>query len=213
MKQIALIAGFVLLVWTGYSAWSIASYAAYSGERRADGIIVLGAAPWGNRPSPVFRERINHAIRLYREGYASTIIFTGGGGGNNMLAESEVAQQYAIKQGVALDDILVETLSKTTEENLYYAQQLAIDHHLTSLIIVSDPLHMKRAMLIAEDLGLTAYSAPTPTTRYRSFDTKLRFLVRETLYYQRYQLYRMFCRYPMCQVGLFQSIKFSIRKD
>lgn len=130
-----------------------------------------------------------------------------------MLAESEVAQQYAIKQGVALEDILVETFSKTTEQNLYHAQQLAIEHHLISLIIVSDPLHMKRAMLIAEDLGLTAYSAPTPTTRYRSFDTKLGFLVRETLYYQRYQLHRIFCRYPSCQVALFQSVKFSMRKD
>ncbi len=130
-----------------------------------------------------------------------------------MLAESEVAQQYAIKQGVAWDDILVETFSETTEQNLYYAQQLAIAHHLTSVIIISDPLHMKRAMLIAKDLGLTAYSAPTPTTRYRSFGTKLRFLVRETLYYQRYQLYRMFCRYPTCQVGLFQSVKFSMRKN
>jgi len=187
----------MLLAWTSFSAWSIYSYAGYSDKVKADGIVVLGAAAWEDQPSPVFQERINHAIQLYKDGYAPIIVFTGGKGDGEELAESEVAKQYAIKRGARPEAVLVETLSKTTEQNLYYAGQLAADHHLTTLIIVSDPLHMKRAMLIAQDMGLKVYSSPTPTTRYQSFMAKLQFLIRETYYYQRYLLRRSFYRYQL----------------
>ena len=76
-------------------------------------------------------------------------------------------------------------------------KRIAADHHLTTLILVSDPLHMKRAMLIAQDMGLQVYSSPTPTTRYQSFMAKLQFLIRETYYYQRYLLRRSFYRYQL----------------
>jgi uncharacterized SAM-binding protein YcdF (DUF218 family) len=182
----------MLLGWIGFTAWSIFSYSNYSSNNKADGIVVLGAAIWGNQPSPVFRERINHAINLYKDGYAHTLIFTGGKGNPNELSEAEIAKQYAIERGIPSKDILVEALSKTTEQNLCYAKQLAIDHHLETLIIVSDPLHMKRAMRIARDIGLKAYSSPTPTTRYRSLITKTGFLARETYYYQQYLLRHLF---------------------
>ena len=65
-------------------------------------------------------------------------------------------------------------------------------NHLETAVIVSDPLHMKRAMLLAEDAGITAYSSPTPTTRYISMRTKIPFLARETFYYIGYQWYRLF---------------------
>jgi hypothetical protein len=63
-----------LLIWSTISACTIASYANFSNEKQADGIIVLGAAVWVGQPSPVFRERINHAIDLHRNGYATIII-------------------------------------------------------------------------------------------------------------------------------------------
>jgi uncharacterized SAM-binding protein YcdF (DUF218 family) len=195
VRQVIVILILVCLIWTGFSGYSIAAYANYSNETTADGIVVLGAAVWGNQPSPVFRERINHAIQLYQDGYAPMIIFTGGKGGRKEFADSEVATQYAVKHGVMANDVLVETLSRTTEQNLYYARQLAMQHDLTSLIIVSDPLHMKRAMLMAEDMGLRAYSSPTPTTRYTGLVEKLKFLARETYYYQRYLLRRSFYRF------------------
>jgi hypothetical protein len=68
----------ILLAWTLWQSYRIVSFAKHTEEKRADGIVVLGAAVFGNRPSPVFAERINHAIWLYDEGYAPTIIFTGG---------------------------------------------------------------------------------------------------------------------------------------
>ncbi len=195
LKQFIFILLLTALTWTIISVCTIASYANISNEQQADGIIVLGAAVWVDQPSPVFRERINHAIELHQTGYASVIIFTGGTSDQNQLAEAEIAKQYALKRGIPLDDILLETVSKTTEQNLYYAKQLAAKHHLKTVIIVSDPLHMKRAMLIAEDMGLVAYSSPTPTTRYQSWRTQLKFLLRETYFYQRYLLRRPFYRY------------------
>jgi uncharacterized SAM-binding protein YcdF (DUF218 family) len=195
LKRLLFILILIWLIWTSHSTYSIASYANYSNDIPADAIVVLGAAVWGSQPSPVFRERINHAIELYKNGYASVIIFTGGKDGDSRLAESEVAKQYAVVHGIPANDVLVEIESKTTEQNLYYAKQLAANHNLASLIIVSDPLHMKRAMFMAKDMGLQTYSSPTPTTRYRSWETQLEFLMRETHYYQRYLLRRHFYRY------------------
>jgi uncharacterized SAM-binding protein YcdF (DUF218 family) len=181
-----------LLGWVALSAYSIAAYANHSEEQPVDGIIVLGAAAFGTQPSPVFRERINHAVRLYQDGYARMIIFTGGKGEGEQTAESQAAKEYAEMQGIPPSSILIETSSKTTEENLYYAQCLMIERGIERVIIVSDPLHMKRAMVIARDMGIKACSSPTPTSQYRGWKTQLSFLGREVYYYQRYLLKHFF---------------------
>jgi len=204
-RRFARVAGAGLILWLMFSTFSIAHYATLSNEQPADGIIVLGAAAWGNQPSPVFRERINHALMLYHQGYAPVLIFTGGRVIAEELAESEVAQQYAIDHGIPPKDILIETRSRSTVQNLFYAEQLAAQHHLTRLIIVSDPLHMKRAMTIATDQGLTAYSSPTPTTMYRSWPTWLRFLFRESYYYQRYLTQRWLDNINLVRLSYFSS--------
>jgi uncharacterized SAM-binding protein YcdF (DUF218 family) len=194
--QILLGIGSMLAIGLGYLAWGIYTYGNASQVVQANAVIVLGASSWDEEPSPVFRERINHAIALYQQGYVGTIIFTGGQGDNEKLPEAVVARQYAIMQGVPKADILIETRSRTTEQNLRYAKQIAADYHLITFIIVSDPLHMKRTMLIAQDTGLEAYSSPTPTTRYQSVESKLGFLVHETYYYSVYLLRRPFTRTP-----------------
>lgn len=157
----------------------------YSGNinNKAETAIVLGAAVWGEEPSPVFRERINHAINLYKNGDVSTIIFTGGVGDRNEPAEAIVGKNYAIAQRVKAANILIETQSRTTSQNLKNALKVGSDNQLTKFLIVSDPLHMKRAVLMARDLGMDAYPSPTPTTRYRSFHSQMEFLMRETYFY------------------------------
>ncbi len=177
----------------GSVAWSIYFYDSNSEVVQADAAIVLGAAAWGEQPSPVFRERINHALELYHDGRVRRLIFTGGQGGGDELAEAIVAQRYAVEHGVPEDDILTETRSRTTEQNLYYAiNQAAVGHDLIRFFIVSDPLHMKRAMRMAHDMGMDAYPSPTPTTRYQSKKSQFRFLVRETYFYLTYSLRRAF---------------------
>ena len=181
----------VVAVFGGLAA-SIYAYADNSETLQADAAIVLGAAAWGEQPSPVFRERINHAIDLYQSGQVHKIIFTGGQGESNEPAEAIVARQYALERGVAEADILTETQSRTTEQNLRYARRVAAEHRLSRFLVVSDPLHMRRAMLFAQDLGMDAHPSPTPTSRYQSTRSQAEFLARETYYYFTYLVRRPF---------------------
>ena len=91
----------------------------------ADAAIVLGAAVFDNRPSPVLRERINHAVALYEQGVVDKLVFTGGLGSDDTLTEAEVAGIYAQQQGVPATAILLETTSTNTYENLVNAQAIA----------------------------------------------------------------------------------------
>ena len=110
-----------------------------------------------------------------------------------------------VKKGVKLTDILKETESKTTYQNLAFAKKV-INSHLNSqtkfsdttefsrylkFLIVSYPLHLKRAVLMARDLGLDAYPSATPTTRYHSFKSQMEFLSRETYFYFVYLIFKM----------------------
>ncbi|MEL1250433.1 YdcF family protein [Aurantiacibacter gilvus] len=155
----------------------------------ADAAIVLGAAISGDEPSPVFRERIAHAISLHDEGRVQQLIFTGAQGEGDTLAESEAARNMALAQGVPAEAILIETQSVTTMHNLVEAQLLMRDAGLDDALIVSDPLHLRRAMEMAEALGLDAEPSATPTTRYQSWGTKLPFLAREVYFMHHFWLF------------------------
>ncbi|MBE9209979.1 YdcF family protein [Nostoc sp. LEGE 06077] len=172
-----------LLLVIASTATSIYLYGNSSNNIKADAAIVLGAAVWGEEPSPVFRERINHAINLYKNGSVKKIIFTGGVGKTHQPPEAIVGKNYSIVRQVKSIDILTETQSRTTHQNLKNALEVAKTHQLTKFLIVSDPLHMKRAVLMARGLGMDAHSSPTPTTRYRSFHSQMEFLSRETYFY------------------------------
>jgi uncharacterized SAM-binding protein YcdF (DUF218 family) len=175
----------------GHLAVSIYFYNPPQIPAQADAAIVLGAEVWGEEPSPVFRERINHGINLYKKQRVNKIIFTGGQGDGYVQAEAIVAKNYAVRQRVLDADILTETQSRTTYQNLFYANQVAQKHQLSKFLIVSDPLHMRRAMLMAQGLGMTAYPSATPTTMYKSFDSKLPFLLRETYFSIHYLVSRL----------------------
>lgn len=163
----------------GMTALRIREYAHIDETQPADVAIVLGAAAWRNRPSPVFAERINHAIELYLQGYVRNIIFTGGYGRNPQIADSEIARDYAIQRGVPASAIYVETNSTDTEENLVEAQKLMQSLGFTSALLVSDPLHMYRIQLLSAEIGLEGLSSPTPTSRYRSSVARVVFTLRE----------------------------------
>lgn len=181
-----------LVLWTGYLAWQIAGYAGRHDPAPADVAIVLGAAVRGAEPSPVFAARIDHAIMLYRRGRVRRIVFTGGLGTGEREAESHVARRYAIAAGIPERDIAVETRSTITYENLREARALLPSRPAPRVLIVSDPLHLRRAVTMARDLGLDAHPAPTPTSRYRSWRTRARFLSREVFFYSLYLLQRPF---------------------
>ncbi|BAZ42413.1 hypothetical protein NIES4101_83820 [Calothrix sp. NIES-4101] len=176
------------------TAINIYIYGNISKPIKAEAAIVLGAEIWDKEPSPVFRERINHAINLYNRGDIKKIIFTGGIGIGKEFSEAEVGKNYAIKHGVAEHNIFIEIKSRTTYQNLENAKQVGLSTFTKlqppKFLIVSDPLHMKRAVTMAKDLGLDAYPSPTPTTRYRSFQSQLEFLLRETYFYFVYLIFK-----------------------
>ncbi|WP_132985942.1 YdcF family protein [Luteimonas terricola] len=177
----------VLLV----AAWllGVAAWIVHVGNRDqagpADAIVVLGAAAYDTRPSPVFTERIRHGIDLYEHGYAPTLVFTGGYGDGARFSESQVARSFALREGVPNEAILIETLSRTTHQNLLRARDVLSDHNLQRVIVVSDPLHMARALRLCRQLGIDAIGSPTPSSRFRSFRTQWRFLAREVYFFHR----------------------------
>ncbi len=191
LLRFVILIGAGILAGLGVTAGSITRYGERSELVHADAAIVLGAAAWGVRPSPVFRERINHAIDLYQGGYADKLLFTGGPDSRNEEAEAVVARRYAIERGVPEANILIETRSRSTEQNLAFAKQLAGEHQLHRFLVVSDPLHMRRAMQMAADLGMDAHPSPTRTSRYQGLLTRLGFLARETYFYLRYLSHRV----------------------
>ena len=176
----------VVLFWLA----GVAAYITWVGQRDdarpADAIIVLGAAAYDAKPSPVFEERIRHGIDLYRRGLAPKLIFTGGYGGvGARFSESQVARRYALRQGVPDKAILIESLSRNTHDNLRQASLLMQQHQLHDVIVVSDPLHMARALRISKELGIRAVGSPTPTSRFRTFATRWRFLLQEVYFFHR----------------------------
>ena len=176
----------LLLLWLlGVAAWII-----WVGDRDqaapSDAIIVLGAAAYDAKPSPVFEERIRHGLDLYRQGLAPKLIFTGGfGGATARFSESQVARRYALKQQIPAQDILIESRSRTTRQNLVEAKRLMDAHGMRRVILVSDPLHMARALRLSRELGIDALASSTPSTRFRSFHTSWRFLAQEIYFFHR----------------------------
>lgn len=193
LKRVFIIAVIVILIYVIYVAISICKFSKVDQVTKADAALVLGAGVWGDKPSPVFEERINHAIWLYQNGYVKKIIFTGGKGEDGDYSDSSIAKRYAMEYFIPGEDILIEEESRITQENIANSIKITDENNISTVIIVSDPLHMKRAMLMAEDYGLTAFSSPTPTTRYKTLKTKIPFLAREVFFYIGYKIYRIFC--------------------
>jgi uncharacterized SAM-binding protein YcdF (DUF218 family) len=168
-----------IISWLGGVAGWIVIGPSITGVERGETAIVLGAAVDGDVPSPVFAARIDHAIDLYREGRVKRLLLTGGKSPEDRLSEAETGAAYARDRGVPTAVILLESQSSTTRQNLENAWAILGSTRDAPVVIVSDPLHMRRAMAMAADVGFNAWPSPTPTSRYRSLATQLPFLARE----------------------------------
>ncbi len=129
--------------------------------RAADAIVVLGAAQYDGRPSPVLKARLDHAIELYHDGVAPVMIFTGGVGVGDTVSEAEVGRRYAGKRGVPAEQTMVEPAGLSSGQSMNTVATLMESRGLRSAVLVSDPFHMLRLRLLAARLGLRAYSSPT----------------------------------------------------
>ena len=172
----------LLTVWIcGVAVW-IATGPSEDPKGTADAAIVLGAAVDFDKPSPVFAARIDHAITLYHSGRVSKLVFTGARSPEDAKSEALAAKDYSQGAGVPASAILIEEISRTTHQNLIEATRVLPKHQLDSALIVSDPLHLQRALWMADGLGLDASTSATPSTRYQSWSTKGPFLMREVYF-------------------------------
>jgi uncharacterized SAM-binding protein YcdF (DUF218 family) len=134
-------------------------------QRRAvDAIVVLGAAQYNGKPSPVLRARLDHALALYREGLAPTIVVTGGIGPGDRVSEATVGRAYIVAQGVPDSAVVVRPEGRSTRESIRSVADWAREHGVHRVVLVSDPFHMLRLRLIARQVGMVALTSPTTTS-------------------------------------------------
>lgn len=128
----------------------------------ADVIVVLGAAEYSGRPSPVLQARLNHALYLYVQGFAPRILTTGGAGGDPTYTEGGVAHNYLSRHGVPGEAILVEKEGESTVHSISGALEIMQRMGLRSCIVVSDGYHIFRVKKMLEKRGIKVYGSPRP---------------------------------------------------
>jgi uncharacterized SAM-binding protein YcdF (DUF218 family) len=154
----------LLLVGWGATLAAIWSWSQRDDRRAADVIVVLGAAQYDGRPSPVLRARLDHALALWDAGLAPRLLFTGGRREGDAWSEAQAGRRYAIRHGVSPEAIILETASRTTTASMLGAAAVLRPRGLTRVLLVSDPFHMLRLELLARANGLEPRVSPTTSS-------------------------------------------------
>jgi uncharacterized SAM-binding protein YcdF (DUF218 family) len=149
--------------------------------RPAAAIVVLGAAQYEGRPSPVLRARLDHALDLWRRDLAPRVILTGGRGVGDTTSEAAVGRRYMIDRGVPGSAIRVEDRGKTTSQSLHSVAQMMAEYDSNSVILVSDPFHMFRLSILARRLGLEPYTSPTRTSPIDNSSQQWKYVLSESV--------------------------------
>jgi uncharacterized SAM-binding protein YcdF (DUF218 family) len=134
--------------------------------RPADAILVLGAAEYRGRPSPVLRARLDHALDLYQRKMAPVLITTGGSGGDPDYTEGGVGRSYLIAHNVPSEAIIVEPEGETTAHSIAAAGEILERMGLKSCILVSDGYHIFRAKKMLESRGIKVYGSPRQSSSH-----------------------------------------------
>jgi uncharacterized SAM-binding protein YcdF (DUF218 family) len=138
--------------------------ARHDGARASQAIIVLGAAQYNGKPSPVFKARLDHTADLYRQGIAPLVVVTGGKIPGDQFTEAGAGAAYLHARGIPDDAILRETTSRNSWESLRASARFLKARGVTRVVLVSDPFHSLRIRLIAEEIGFDAVTSPTTTS-------------------------------------------------
>jgi vancomycin permeability regulator SanA len=178
-----------LLLVTGFAVWRAAHTDDASAIERADVIVVLGAAQYDGEPSPVFVGRLDHALLLYEQDRADTVLVIGGGAPGDRTTEAEAGRHYLVDSGVPRRAVAPVAQGATTLESLEATAGWMRDHDLTSAFLVSDPWHNLRIGKMASDLGIEAYTSATWQSAATSERTRIPGYVRETFAYLYYRAF------------------------
>lgn len=154
----------VIVVTWAISALGVVVCGARDGARASDAIVVLGAAQYVGRPSPVLRARLDHALALWERGLAPRLIFTGGTGAGDTTSEAAVSRKYALGRGIPDSAILLEPEGRTTRQSVAAVSAIMRSRQMKTAILVSDPFHMLRLRILSTQYGVRAFTSPTQTS-------------------------------------------------
>ncbi|NUQ11533.1 MAG: YdcF family protein [Gemmatimonadaceae bacterium] len=151
------------------AAWAmsllgVVAWGARDMARPADAIVVLGAAQYAGRPSPVLKARLDHAVDLWKRGMATFLVLTGGRGPGDTTSEADVGRRYVLRAGVADSVILLENRGRTTSASIEAVARIMNEKRLDEAILVSDPFHMLRLQILAKQHGVPSVTSPTRTS-------------------------------------------------
>jgi uncharacterized SAM-binding protein YcdF (DUF218 family) len=162
--RLFIVSGIAVAIVAGVATFRIWQQGDRDEQRPVDAIVVLGAAQYDGRPSPVFEARLDHAVRLWQSGIARDFVVTGGKLPGDRTTEAAVARHYAVEHAVPAGAIWGENEAHNTLDSLRAVAAEMKQRDLKSAVFVSDPTHMLRVLRIARDLGIEAYGSPTPTS-------------------------------------------------
>jgi len=152
----------ILLGYLFYVAKQIERQSTIDDAAPADVIVVLGAAEYRGKPSPVLKARLNHALLLYMKGLAPYLLTTGGSGGDPTFTEGEVGRAYLAEHGVKSEAIIAESEGATTAQSVSAAAETMRRMGLHSCIVVSDGYHIYRVKRLLQAQGIRVYGSPRP---------------------------------------------------
>lgn len=164
LTRIVALGSAALVVVGAYASFRIWQQGDRDERQPADAIVVLGAAQYDGRPSPVLGARLDHAVGLYHAGIARFLVVTGGKAEGDRTTEAAAARRYAIDAGVPEEAILVEGQGRTTLESLRAVGEMFRARGLSSAVFVSDRTHMLRVLRIGSDQGIAGFGSPTTTS-------------------------------------------------
>jgi uncharacterized SAM-binding protein YcdF (DUF218 family) len=160
LLRITLVAGVAVLAWFAITCIRIVRLGDTNEARKADAIVVFGAAEYAGRPSPVLRARLDHAYALYRQGLAPVVITSGGAAWDPKFTEGGVGRDYLAKLGVPDRALIAETYAENTAESAERVAVILRANGMNSCIAVSDPTHVFRIKKMLSALGVEAYVSP-----------------------------------------------------
>jgi len=168
----------LLGVYVGVTFVQVVEAARADSHDPAEAIVVLGAAQYDGRPSPVLRGRLEHALELYQDDIAGIVVVTGGKRDGDRFTEAAAGYAYLREHGVPEEAIVREEQGENTWAQLAAATRLLRDRGMRSAVLVSDDYHAYRLDRIADELGLQAQVSPVDPGL--SMAGRARALARET---------------------------------
>jgi uncharacterized SAM-binding protein YcdF (DUF218 family) len=154
----------LILVYLGVTFLQVWMASRRDQARKVQAIVVLGAAQYAGRPSPVLKARLDHAADLYNRHLADTIVVTGGRETGDITTEAAASAKYLSSKGIPDSHILREVQGRNSWQSLAAAAVFLKARHIKVVLLVSDPFHSARIAAMAKELGLTAYVSPTRTS-------------------------------------------------